>query len=99
MGRSSDWYLRVWGMQRRMSEADLFEDPDFRIAIVVVDDHMLHALQGMCFIYGTKPRGFHPIRQGHAIRFRPTKDQHVFAYQYDPVSFQLEYTPYRCSPA
>ena len=77
-----------------MTEDSLFHFWNFKETVVVIDASQEDYYKGLCFIYGTRPKAFHVIQNGHAVRFEPTKEQRLFAYQYDPVSLQLTYTPY-----
>ena len=81
-------------MYKKVSEEALFTNESFKNLVVIVDESAEDYYKGMCFIYGNKPKAFHVIPNGCAIRFEPTTKQRSFAYQYNPVDLQLDYTPY-----
>ena len=95
MGSSSEWFLFSGRSQHReLSDIELWEHRNFFRTVVVIDAVLEDYYKGLCFIYGKTPLAFHIIRDGRAIRFEPTREQPLFAYQYNPGDLQLEYTPF-----
>lgn len=90
------WWFYAGRFSKKITEESLFTSAVFAKTIVVIDRSQEDYYKGMCFLYGAKPKEFHVIENGHAVRFDPGPDDRLrpFAYQYDPVSLQLEYTPY-----
>lgn len=101
MDLSSKWYVQDNMTRGELTLAELLEAELLTYVVVVLDAHDLDEFTGYCFIFGKKPQGVHLIQDGIPVRFygssKPDKkpgSRQIFAYPYNPIDLQLDYTLY-----